>query len=716
MKKALLPLALVSVCAALCLLFAPPKSQAQQTVVRYVGDVSGYRRYVTNGPPNTTVSYNITQSTPGLIVYAIIQSGTYTNSLTLPVTLDASGNGSATYYSKAVLAGQTTETICSPQIGCASDSPISYTVLTPASGVAKIQYQKEGTFVDVSGTVNVLKGDTVTFKAFPSPAGSVFYSFDPVWGGTSGATGTGDTTTVTFNTVSKTTKDYKTVVATVQNGGGSKTANVIVADGVKSLSFEPIDPASTIDVNPNAGGGQRVFTDKISPADTVNRKRIRVKALTSFAANQTIYFKSFDLDDPSTDASPVDTNAGAGNDNRGGGAGTAQRSGLLSLVGANGTTSTVSAKTDANGMVSVDLTVTAQPGDNFMVAASHDQTYLNGIVVSGITLKDSTGNTVGATTPKAKASQMLTVWRRVHVEVDSMANVIGNNVSGFIQAVVTNTAINTSDLTVSQALEVSRFEHGKITVSGVDYAVVDNSGNVVTIVGTSPPPVGASFALFDDDDFNGDDGTILDGDNGEDVVAFSQTLSLMQDSDNPAQNVYAPAYIRPIYDGGGNTANDTGNISFRLNVSQAAVDIDTQLNLGRSSGSNEGNDFWVVYLQIGYQGDPVEDVDPGTEQANGGITTALGTTDDVTSSAGVPQGGEGSLVYVESSRDGDLNLMLGDDFKVRTAPHEVGHQLGLSGDAPALGIMSTSGSGEPLRFVDRHLNVLRWRVKSPGQP
>jgi len=98
-----------------------------------------------------------------------------------------------------------------------------------------------------------------------------------------------------------------------------------------------------------------------------------VKALTTFGSGKTIYFKSFDLDDPSTDAAPMDSNGSLGNDNRGG-SGTAAQYGILSIVGGSGTTNSVSAATDANGIASADLTVTMQPGDNFMVAASHDQT------------------------------------------------------------------------------------------------------------------------------------------------------------------------------------------------------------------------------------------------------------------------------------------------------------------------------------------------------
>ena len=212
--------------------------------------------------------------------------------------------------------------------------------------------------------------------------------------------------------------DYKTVIASVQNGG-SFTANVLVVNGVQSVTIDKIDPATIFDDNPNTGGGKRVFPDKNDPSDTVNRKRVRVSALTSLSSNKTIYFKSFDLDDPSANAAPIDTNGFIGDDNRGG-VGTPAHAGLLSPVGGNGTTNSASARTDANGVASVDLTVTMQPGDNFMVAASDDSSYLNGLTVNQILLQDSGGNIVGSGTPKAKASPMLTVWRRVHLEVDSM--------------------------------------------------------------------------------------------------------------------------------------------------------------------------------------------------------------------------------------------------------------------------------------------------------
>jgi hypothetical protein len=79
--------------------------------------------------------------------------------------------------------------------------------------------------------------------------------------------------------------------------------------------------------------------------------------------------------------------------------------------------------------------------------------------------------------------------------------------------------------------------------------------------------------------------------------------------------------------------------------------------------------------------------------------------------AAVPRGGEGALVYLETSRDVDVNE--GADARIRVTPHEVGHQFGLKGDVANFGIMSDSG---PLEFVATHINIFRCRVKSSGQP
>jgi len=93
--------------------------------------------------------------------------------------------------------------------------------------VDKLQYNDPDTgYTDISGTLYVHTGTTVTFKAIKKPLDASWPSGKPVWGGTSGASGTGETKEVTFSTLSSSTSDYKTVTATCCND--TVTANVIV--------------------------------------------------------------------------------------------------------------------------------------------------------------------------------------------------------------------------------------------------------------------------------------------------------------------------------------------------------------------------------------------------------------------------------------------------------------------------------------------------------
>jgi hypothetical protein len=55
-------------------------------------------------------------------------------------------------------------------------------------------------------------------------------------------------------------------------------------------------------------------------------------------------------------------------------------------------------------------------------------------------------------------------------------------------------------------------------------------------------------------------------------------------------------------------------------------------------------------------------------------------------------------------------------MKPTTIPHEIGHQFGISGDRAPMRWFGIMGYRGGLNFVDAHLNVLRWRRKSPGIP
>ncbi len=494
---------------------------------------------------------------------------------------------------------------------------------------------------------------------------------------------------------------------------------------VQSVVFEQMD-GLPLGANPTPEGGQRFFPDRFNVTDSTNNTAVRVKAVA--APNVRVYFKAFDLDDPTSvfdlagDIAGDDNNVHNAND---------------PLAGTLSATSGVAA---ANGIAAVTLTTNRFPGNNYMVAASLDQNYLSQLDVKGLALIDR--NTQAAPT-KAKTTQMLTVWRRLHVEVDSMDAVTGNIVTGTVTRAYTTYTIKGTrcgrlgkpcpdytkhNIDVSTTLDYLRYgdgtTQGRIIISGVAYDVFYNHTNYLSIhtPNRTPPPIGAPFVLYDDDDFNNNDGSNTDGDAGEILAAtrtdiiFSRTLSLMQASDDPAKNVYAAAFIRPVYDGGGNTANDTTNLPFYLNNEKDEQGIDDPINNARNSGDNEADDFWVVYLQIAYQGARAADNDPVSENPTLGITSRnLGVADFfVTKPCQVPQGAVGSLIYLEAIKDAGGEIPSRElDLAVRNPPHEVGHQFGLKGDIPGFKIMSYD---EPLEFFTSHLQILRLRVVSPGQP
>lgn len=163
---------------------------------------------------------------------------------------------------------------------------------------------------------------------------------------------------------------------------------------------------SPLDTNPNTNNGNRIFPGKQTPTDDTARNTVEVVATISPAQeNITVYFKVFDVDDPSSDEDPVDSNGSDGNDNRGG----------------TGTLSATSAVTDSNGEAKVTFTVGMNPGDNYRVAATLNPEEFDNLTVTSPSPKfliypdnNQIDGFIGKTT------NMLTVWRKLNLEFDLM--------------------------------------------------------------------------------------------------------------------------------------------------------------------------------------------------------------------------------------------------------------------------------------------------------
>ncbi|MGH9819340.1 MAG: hypothetical protein ACRD43_04150 [Pyrinomonadaceae bacterium] len=291
---------------------------------------------------------------------------------------------------------------------------------------------------------------------------------------------------------------------------------------------------------------------------------------------------------------------------------------------------------------------------------------------------------------------MLTVWRRVHIEIDSMGNVSGNSVSGTL---TDTTTVASGDQTLNLSLnnlEPNRFESGRLvikpgTLSEKSTPVIAfvgtntaNTANSVTISNTGPSfqiTSGDAFTLYDDDDF--DDSGTLDGDDG--AILPEPDTSVISDTDLPCGaapanncNVLAPAYIIPKYD----LSGSHGKTGFILNLSiSTASEVQAAFHFDNSAVSNIA-DFWAIYLSTAYQASETEDGDPNGTQATLGVTDSdIGT-------------GQGSLLFLETNRNTECDHWnIGPINRNYTVAHEVGHKFG--GEHQDLDLMRQSKSGSP---------------------
>ena len=254
----------------------------------------------------------------------------------------------------------------------------------------------------------------------------------------------------------------------------SNFGNITVA-GVTELVWEEYAVDSTpLDSCPN-NGETRIFPDKrfvVDPSASIRRK-IRLRGrIAPIVTGCTLHFRTFDVDDPfdqnftcSSGSTPpncvfnanlIDGDA-SGPDNRGTETGVV----LSSVV------------TDANGEASVTIEVSTQPGNNYRGAASTSISRVN-----AMTQAMADGN---VPPQSVAASDMLTVWRRVWLELDSMA--AGSDISipnGYITGQAPGVPHSgDTTLTVNVAIEDDgRFEGGTLAANGTGtaYSIIDNYG------------------------------------------------------------------------------------------------------------------------------------------------------------------------------------------------------------------------------------------------
>lgn len=311
--------------------------------------------------------------------------------------------------------------------------------------------------------------------------------------------------------------------------------------------------------------GKRIFAEATTPGGPLNN-RIKLRAIIdpvipadpsrpSEALTVPVNFKPFDVDDPAPYAPDLDGDTGTTvADNRG-----SPREGAIEQPIVN----LAAGQTNAKSFFQTSL----RPGDNYRAAASTSQEWLQGVRA---VQPNQTGELGVTEEEKASVSDMLTVWRTLHVEMDSMGDPPADTPSdpnygerNFIRGTITAigevrhiqglgrkpTRLNLTAETTAPPLGLSdrskdlsgtddafgfgRFEDGTIRI-GIDAGVIaidrlnGNGPDFVQKLGGITIP----FRLVDASGGNALTGNILEWD----FQAKEMTLS--------------SAVGRPIYDGG----------------------------------------------------------------------------------------------------------------------------------------------------------------------
>jgi hypothetical protein len=280
------------------------------------------------------------------------------------------------------------------------------------------------------------------------------------------------------------------------------------------------------------------------------------------------------------------------------------------------------------------------------------------------------------------ATPMLTVWRRLHLQVHSMGVISGNHAAGTIQGVAQDAG--RSAVGVTERLFPDRFQNGRLVVNGMSFPILGNSARAIAVEDPAglltTAVIGASFVAYDDDNLTGSG--LLHGDEGSDVPA--PNMELLADSDLPNENVLAPAYIRPRYDLAGD-----GGLPFELNVDDSG-------DLFTDSMAYMIADYWGVPVIGAYQLAENKSNDPDEDRG-----TILGQAFK----------GVGSVLFLETIRDVGETLL---DSGATTTAHELGHVLGAKHGQG--GLMARDKEGRfitQVAFSARSIYSIRHRRLTP---
>lgn len=527
-----------------------------------------------------------------------------------------------------------------------------------------------------------------------------------------------------------------------------------------------VNVSDHIDPWTNKPKGKRIFPDFKNPDDTEIRHKLQVIVKTiPELVGKAVKVKAFDIDD-STDetfdridpnnsftAAVIDINKKVGNDNIIDYLGTARAGRFLS----SGTVDTETAvgSVDANGETKFTLMIGMQPGSNYKVVV----TEVDGHPFPAAQVTDPSLDTYlgpeTTQTSKAPSSPMLTVWRKLWVENDSMGekkgdgSVVGIPVDAYgnklndlhqtlqpptVSGISYDSATDLTKFKIPQSIDPSSFsnlENGRLKIVGVSHPV-DSTSQVTIVVPPTPYgpsgtymeffvfvkgnlvkedpedpsaiPVGSGFRLYDDDD------TGLAG-------APLPRTDLVNEQ---MKDYYKPAFIDVVdaaKEDPSKDHNPNKYVPFRANefvhslftIANNAVDL------------TDRKELWTCPLVACYQREQDADIDPN-ESTGDDEAAGFGETNKMSPYSAY----EFSAVFVETCRDSvtrDLenypnSSISTESMIVATSAHEMGHQPGPGdGDGEIAhaeeGLMTGGVAGDlfgPNALKFRAKSILRFRI------
>jgi hypothetical protein len=482
-------------------------------------------------------------------------------------------------------------------------------------------------------------------------------------------------------------------VATTESEFKEKYENKRVAVLNPKLEWVAVDGYQNIDdhVDPwsNPIGGKRIFPDFKDPSKSQIRHAVQL-VVSGALPGLPVHVKAFDVDDSTSETfdvlfgttNPViDINGKAGDDNLPDYL-TTPKNGQF-WTGLAWGTNVFNKPAEANGRATFIFRVGMQPGNNYRAVTSIN----NDAMYSGVqTTTPTTAKYLGPETNQTgdtPASPLLTVWRRLWVENDSMMAIPKDPAPNLhkrndLSSDILNPTIQQATLNllgtdtifliqpISDASSFSNLENGRIVLGSTSYPTtgtgVPLEDHLVSIAGNHlNGSIGATFRLYDDDDF---------GLNHEPLPRNNLVDTIIK-------NEYKIGFIDVV-----NAANFEGidynpdkTINFIQNHPTATSVFDpTHLVWEDSKNLSDQQGLWVGNLVAGYQNTHDDDADPASETGSEGLTPGFTR--------------RFSVVYVETVRDSfDSGFRDNPQFNTATnnqligglkltAAHELGHMPG----------------------------------------